>query len=51
VPALRRSLRLSVTARCAPAAGSDLVLDDYFTPGFNGGLALFDATIWVIESS
>lgn len=44
VPALRRSLRLSVTARCAPAAGSDLVLDDYFTPGFNGGLALFDAT-------
>jgi hypothetical protein len=44
VPALRRSLRLAVTARCAPAAGSDLVLDDYFTPGFNGGLALFDAT-------
>ncbi len=44
VPSLRRSLRLAVTARCAPAAGSDLVLDDYFTPGFNGGLALFDAT-------
>jgi hypothetical protein len=43
VPALRRSLRLSVSARCAPAAGSDLVLDDYFAPGFNGGLALFDA--------
>jgi hypothetical protein len=44
VPALRRSLRLAISARCAPAAGSDLVLDDYFTPGFNGGLALFDAT-------
>jgi hypothetical protein len=44
VPSLRRSLRLAVTARCAPAAGSDLVLDDYFTPGFNGGLARFDAT-------
>ena len=44
VPSLRRSLRLAISARCAPAAGSDLVLDDYFTPGFNGGLALFDAT-------
>ncbi|MGH8012209.1 MAG: DUF1329 domain-containing protein [Candidatus Binataceae bacterium] len=43
VPALRRSLRLSVSARCAPAAGSDLVLDDYKTTGFNGGLALFRA--------
>lgn len=43
VPALRRSLRLSVNARCAPAAGSDFVLDDYKTVGFNGGLALFDS--------
>lgn len=43
VPALRRSLRLSVSARCAPAAGSDFVLDDYKTVGFNGGLALFNA--------
>jgi hypothetical protein len=41
VPALRRSLRLAVSARCAPAAGSDFVLDDYKTVGFNGGLALF----------
>jgi Protein of unknown function (DUF1329) len=43
VPALRRSLRLSVTARCAPVVGSDFVQDDYKTTGFNGGLALFDA--------
>jgi hypothetical protein len=43
VPALRRSLRLSVTARCAPVVGSDFVQDDYKTVGFNGGLALFDA--------
>jgi hypothetical protein len=43
VPALRRSLRLAVSARCAPAAGSDFVLDDYKTVGFNGGLALFRA--------
>jgi hypothetical protein len=43
VPALRRSLRLSVSARCAPVAGSDYVQDDYKTTGFNGGLALFDA--------
>jgi hypothetical protein len=43
VPALRRSLRLAVTARCAPVAGSDFVQDDYNTKGFNGGLALFDS--------
>ena len=43
VPALRRSLRLAVSARCAPAGGSDFVLDDYKTVGFNGGLALFNA--------
>jgi hypothetical protein len=43
VPALRRSLRLSVTARCAPVVGSDFVQDDYKTTGFNGGLALFGA--------
>jgi len=43
VPALRRSLRLSVTARCAPVVGSDFVQDDYKTTGFNGGLALFDS--------
>jgi hypothetical protein len=43
VPALRRSLRLAVSARCAPVVGSDYVQDDYKTTGFNGGLALFDA--------
>ncbi len=43
VPALRRSLRLSVTARCAPVVGSDYTHDDYKTVGFNGGLALFQA--------
>jgi hypothetical protein len=43
VPALRRSLRLAVSARCAPVAGSDFVQDDYNTKGFNGGLALFNA--------
>ncbi|HJU09272.1 MAG TPA: DUF1329 domain-containing protein [Candidatus Binataceae bacterium] len=43
VPALRRSLRLSVTARCAPIQGSDYVQDDYKAIGFNGGLALFHA--------
>ena len=35
VPALRRSLRLAVSARCAPAGGSDFVLDDYKTVGFD----------------
>lgn len=43
VPALRRSLRLSVTARCAPVLGTDFVQDDYNTKGFNGGVALFTA--------
>ncbi|MGH7935368.1 MAG: DUF1329 domain-containing protein [Candidatus Binataceae bacterium] len=43
VPALRRSLRLAVSARCAPVVGSDFVQDDYKTTGFNGGLAIFDA--------
>jgi hypothetical protein len=43
VPALRRSLRLSTTARCSPTAGSDLVQDDAKANGMNGGLALFQA--------
>jgi hypothetical protein len=42
VPSLRRSLRLSATARCAPLFGTDLVKDDART-GFNGGLAVFGA--------
>jgi len=43
VPALRRSLRLAVSSRCAPVAGSDFVQDDYNTKGFNGGLGIFDS--------
>ncbi len=42
VPALRRSLRLSTSARCAPLFGSDMVHDDQRV-GYNGGLSLFDA--------
>jgi Protein of unknown function (DUF1329) len=41
-PALRRSMRLSVSARCAPLLGTDWTLDDN-KPGFDGGLAIFDA--------
>jgi hypothetical protein len=42
VPALRRSLRLAVSARCAPLFGSDMVHDD-MRGGYNGGLSAFDA--------
>ena len=42
VPALRRSLRLAVSARCAPLFGSDMVHDD-MRGGFNGGVSVFDA--------
>jgi hypothetical protein len=42
VPALRRSMRISVNARCAPLLGTDWTHDDQ-KPGFNGGLAIFDA--------
>lgn len=41
VPSLRRSLRLSTSARCAPLFGSDMIKDDQ-RAGFNGGLAKFD---------
>jgi len=41
-PALRRSVRFSVGARCAPLLGTDWTHDDQ-KPGFNGGLASFDA--------
>ena len=43
VPTLRRSLRLSSSARCSPLLGSDLAQDDAQVTGFNGGIALFDA--------
>jgi hypothetical protein len=42
IPALRRSLRLSVSSRCAPLLGTDWTHDDQ-KPGFNGGLAIFNA--------
>lgn len=42
IPALRRSLRLSVSSRCAPLLGTDWTHDDQ-KPGFNGGLATFNA--------
>jgi hypothetical protein len=42
VPALRRSLRLSSTARCSPLLGSDMIHDDQ-RAGYNGGLNLFNA--------
>jgi len=40
VPSLRRSLRLSATARCSPLFGSDMIKDDQRV-GYNGGLAIF----------
>lgn len=42
VPALRRSLRLSASARCSPLLGSDMIHDDQ-RGGYNGGLNLFDS--------
>jgi hypothetical protein len=41
VPALRRSLRLSSSARCAPLLGSDMVKDDQRV-GWNGGVGKFE---------
>lgn len=40
VPALRRTLRLSSSARCAPLLGSDMVKDDQRV-GWNGGVGKF----------
>jgi hypothetical protein len=45
VPALRRSLRLSVSARCAPIYGSDWTNDDAKTIGFNAGTSLFNGAM------
>jgi hypothetical protein len=41
IPALRRSLRLSTSARCAPLFGSDMTNDDARV-GWNGGASVFD---------
>jgi hypothetical protein len=43
VPALRRSLRLSSSARCSPLLGSDMVKDDQRV-GWNGGVGKFQGT-------
>jgi hypothetical protein len=43
VPNLRRTLRLSSSARCSPLFGSDLTQDDAQVSGFNGGISLFNA--------
>jgi hypothetical protein len=43
LPSLRRSIRLSVAARCSPVLGTDYIQDDYKSVGFNGGIAMFDA--------
>lgn len=42
LPALRRTLRLSTTARCSPAFGSDFVYDDTRHGAFNGSFTMFD---------
>lgn len=41
VPALRRSLRLSATARCSPYLGFDWTYDDGKTNGFNGTTSIY----------
>jgi Protein of unknown function (DUF1329) len=40
IPALRRTLRLAVSARCAPLFGSDMTHDDQRI-GWNGGVGMF----------
>jgi Protein of unknown function (DUF1329) len=41
VPALRRSLRLSSTARCSPVFGFDWSYDDAKANGFNGSTSIY----------
>ena len=41
VPALRRSLRLSTTARCSPVFGLDWSYDDAKTNGFNASTSIY----------
>jgi len=43
VPALRRSVRLGIPARCTQVTGTDYLQDDYKNNGFNGGISLFEA--------
>lgn len=42
LPSMRRVIRESSNSRCAPAAGTDFVFDD-FRGGFNGGITRFQA--------
>ena len=43
IPALRRSLRMSAAARCAPFANGDWTYDDTHRGAFNGNATRFDA--------
>ena len=43
VPALRCSLRLSASARCAPLLGWEWTYDDSKTNGFNGSTSIYTA--------
>lgn len=43
VPALRRSLRLSVQSRCSPIFGLDWTYDDAKWNGFNGSTSIYTA--------
>ena len=43
VPALRRSIRLSATARCAPLFGWEWTYDDAHFTGFNGSTSIYTA--------
>ncbi|MBF6567683.1 MAG: DUF1329 domain-containing protein [Candidatus Binataceae bacterium] len=43
IPALRRSLRLSSSARCSPIIGTDYAQDDARNGDFNGGITKFQA--------
>ncbi len=43
IPALRRSLRMSTAARCAPFANGDWTYDDTHRGAFNGNATRFDA--------
>jgi hypothetical protein len=49
IPALRRSLRLSTSARCAPLFGSDMTHDDQRV-GWNGGASVFEGT-WLRDQN
>jgi len=45
IPSLRRSLRLSVAARCSPVVGTDFTEDDASDFNFNGDWQIFDSKV------